>query len=127
LTDWTISGGPERPIWEPVRLIDFAGEREAALRKLRQRLNETPHDHLSDEDLAMHAILEYVFTRGTVRLDQARAETVRLATQRLPDPGAGKRRRLHAAQRDDLLVMVGHIWTVFISHNFPLNQPDSED
>lgn len=126
MSEWTISGGPNRPFWEPVRLVDFAGEREAALRRLRQRLNETPQEQLDDNDLAMHAILEILFTRGTVRLDQARPETLRLATQILPDPGRGRHKRLASSRRDDLLVTVGHVWTVFISHNFPLNQPDFE-
>jgi hypothetical protein len=126
LSEWTISGGPERPFWEPVRLIDFADERGAALRRLRQQLNETPRDQLDDGDLTMHAILELIFARGTVRLDQVRSETLRLATQMLPDPGRGKRKRLPSSRRDDLIVAVGHVWTVFISHNFPLNQPGFE-
>jgi hypothetical protein len=125
-SDWHISDGPDRPLWEPVRLVDFADERLEALKRLRERLRAMPHEVMDDSDLAMHAILEYLFARSTVRLDQAKAEAIRLATQRLPDPGAGKRRRLRPAQRDDVLVAVGHAWTLFIRHNFPLDPPRSE-
>lgn len=120
MSDWHLSPGAERPMWEPVRFVDFAGERLEALRWLRQRLRESPLENLSDEELAMHAILEYMFSRGTVRLEDAKAEAIRLANARLPDPGSGRRRRLLARQRDDMLITVGVVWGRFTSHNFPL-------
>ncbi|HKX72536.1 MAG TPA: hypothetical protein VJM32_00810 [Candidatus Saccharimonadales bacterium] len=120
MSDWSLSDGPNRPDWEPVRFIDFAGKRLDALKALRQRLSDIGLSHMTDKELAMHAILEYLFTRSTVRLDQARAEAIRLKTQSLPDPGRGRRRRIPGAQRDDMIVMVGLAWADFISHNFPL-------
>lgn len=123
MSDWHLSPGAERPMWEPVRYVDFAGERLAALRRLRQTLRDTPPENLSDEDLAMHAILEYMFSRGTVRIEDAKAEALRLATARLPDPGSKRRRRLAPRQRDDMLITVGVVWGRFTSHNFPLEPP----
>lgn len=140
MSDWILSGGADRPIWEPVRFVDFAGERFQVLNRLQAALNlpnlpagesdkarlERYRKHLAqldDEDLALHAILESLFTNATVRLDVAKAETIRLATMRLPLPPGKKRRRLERARQDDILVIVGRMWTIFTSHNFPLNQP----
>lgn len=139
--EWKLSGGADRPLWEPVRYIDFDGERLRVLTELRLALNlpllpegttETDDEkaeryrahlaHMSDEDLALHAILEYLFVNATIRVDTAKIEAIRLATMRLPLPVKGGR-KLRAAQRDDMLIIVGRVWSMFIAHNFPLNQP----
>lgn len=122
--DWRLSGGPERPLWEPVRLVDFADKRLEALSALRAKLREMPLADMTDENLVMHAILEQLFTNATVRVDYAKAASTRLATQALPKPPKGRRKRLTADRRADILVMVGRMWSIFITHNFPLNQPE---
>jgi len=121
--EWWLSNGPNRPQWEPVRLVDFDGERRLALDALRAELRGTPLPDLTDDQLAMHSILEVLFRDARVAIANAKAEAVRLATQQLPDPGTGRRKRLSAARRDDVLLAVGRIWEVFTAHNFPLSQP----
>jgi hypothetical protein len=107
-------------------LADFADKRRQALDKLRAELRETQLDQLTDDQLAMHAILEMLFRDARTTVDVAKAEAVRLATQQLPSPSAGRRKRLSATRRDDILLTVGRMWEVFTAHNFPL-QPNQKN
>jgi hypothetical protein len=92
--EWRRDHGPHRPFWEPVRLVDFDGDRLEALRTLRAELRqEAETDEMKDERLALHAIIEILFTQTTVTGAAAGAELARLATLRLPQP-EGRRRRM---------------------------------
>jgi hypothetical protein len=126
--EWRRYHGPHRPFWEPVRLVDFDGERKEALRALRDELiREAAGDKITDERLALHAILERLFTQATVTGSEAIYELARRATLRLPPPEKrNRRRRLTNDRRDHLIAVVGQMWEVFTAPNFPLS-PDTED
>ena len=118
--DWRRDHGPDRPFWEPVRLVDFDGERLGALRQLRQDLRGQELGNMQDQDLAMRAILDMLFTQGTVTAAAANAETIRLATQALPAPEGRKWRKLSSTRRDELIMLFGDAWSIFTRPNFPL-------
>ena len=120
MSDWQLSQGPHRPMWEPVRLVDFEGERLEALRGLLQWLEDAPREEWDDEDLGMYAILDYLFSNATVRLDIAVVHAQQIATANLPDPGPRRKRILQQARREQIIVAVGVAWGMFISPNFPL-------
>lgn len=112
-----IVSSPERPSWEPVRRIDFDGERLEALKTLRTALLHKPLRELSVMELAMRAILEQL-DRGTVTVGAAKAEAMCL--------GAQRHRLIHGRafpqrEREMLILTVGAAWTHFTAHNFPLN------
>jgi hypothetical protein len=127
--EWNREHGPNRPVWEPVRLVDFDGERLEALKTLRDELrNEALSPEMNDHRLALHAILEILFTQATVSGPSGAAELTRLANSRLPEPQRrGARRRLTPGRRDELIVVAGQMWQVFTAHNFPLtnNMPEN--
>jgi hypothetical protein len=126
--EWKRQHGPNRPFWEPVRLVDFDGERLKALEKLRSDLiEEAATTEMSDERLALHSILEILFTQATVTGSAGIAETTRRATARLPQPTGRGRRRLTQQRREHLIGVVGQIWEVFTSHNFPLSDSKSTE
>lgn len=118
--DWRRDHGPDRPFWEPVRLADFDGERLEALRQLRQDLRSQELSSMRDQDLAMRAILEMLFSQATVTAAAAKAEMIRLTTQALPAPEGRKRRKLSSARRDELIMLFGDAWSIFTRPNFPL-------
>lgn len=119
--DWLLSGGPHRPLSEPVRLADFEGERLAALRALWQKLSET-RDRWDDEDLAMFAILDYLFKITTITSSAAAVYAQKVAFESLPKPEKG-RRVLPRERRDAIIVTVGAMWEHFTAPNFPLPDP----
>jgi hypothetical protein len=120
--EWHRHHGPNRPVWEPVRLIDFDDERLEALKALRDVLREEAlSDGMTDSRLALHALLEILFTQATVTGPSGAAELTRLATTRLPKPPGSRKRILMPARRDELIIVAGQMWEVFTAHNFPLN------
>lgn len=119
--EWKREHGPNRPFWEPVRLVDFDGERLKALEKLRQELIvEAESSDMPDERLALHCILELLFTQATVTGSAGVAETTRRATARLPQPTGRGKRRLTQQRREHLIGVVGQMWEIFTAYNFPL-------
>ncbi len=123
--EWILSQGPNRPIWEPVRLADFADERLEALHALRMQLHKEVEGDIKDDRLALYAIIETLMRQTVVTADQGKAMTIVLATQRLPQPEGNGRKKLKARRRDDLILVVGQMWEVFTAHNFPLNRSAS--
>ncbi|HVI69003.1 MAG TPA: hypothetical protein VM581_00940 [Magnetospirillaceae bacterium] len=125
--DWVISYGPNRPLWEPVRLVDFADERLVALRALQEELQaEAATATMADDRLALHATLEVLFSQTVVNAYAALAETLRLAAHRLPKPEGRRRAVLSIDRRRDLTMTVGQVWVAFTAPNFPLNKSNPE-
>ena len=129
---WKISQGADRPAWEPVRINDWRneesqGNRKAALDAMYAKLQTIPIVDLSAGDLALLAILTYLYENGTVTVFDAKAVATRLASEQMRRR-TGRKGSIRGAARDNILIEVGGAFKRFTAHNFPLNeQPTSKE